>query len=107
METIRILLCCAAGYSSGVLAQKTKKAAKDKGININIDARSESQAESFLGQIDVMLLAPHYANIVDQFIKLAKPYHVPVAVIPHRVYGLLDGEALLNCAIQAIEDNKK
>ncbi len=107
MENIRILLCCAAGYSSGVLAQKTKKAAKDRGIAINIDARSESQAENFLGQIDVMLLAPHYANIVDQFEKLAAPYNVPVAVIPHRIYGLIDGEALLDLSISLIEKNKK
>lgn len=107
MENIRILLCCAAGYSSGILAQKAKKAAKDRGININIDARSESQAESFLGQIDVMLLAPHYANIVDQFKKLAEPYGVPVAVIPHRIYGLIDGEALLDLAIKTIEEKKE
>ncbi len=105
MDNIRILLCCAAGYSSGMLAQKTKKAAKNRGMNINIDARSESQAESFLGQIDVMLLAPHYANIVKQFENLAAPYNVPVAVIPHRIYGLIDGEALLDFAISQI--NKK
>lgn len=107
MNNIRILLCCAAGYSSGVLAQKTKKAAKERGININIDARSESQAESFLPQIDVMLLAPHYANVVDQFKALAKPYHVPVAVIPHRIYGLIDGEALLDYAINTITESEK
>ena len=102
MESLRILICCAAGYSSGLLAQKTKKAANARGITANIDARSESQAESFLGKIDVMLLAPHYANVLEQFKALAEPYGVPVVVIPHRIYGLIDGNAMLDLAIEAI-----
>ncbi len=106
MNTIRILICCAAGYSSGMLSQRVKKAAKNRNININIDARSESQAEIFLGQIDVMLLAPHYANVIENFKKLAEPYNVPVAVIPHEIYGLIDGDALLDFAIETIEKNK-
>ncbi len=106
MDNIRILICCAAGYSSGLLAQKTKKAANTRGIAINIDARSESQAESFMGKIDVMLLAPHYANIFEQFKAMAEPYGVPVVVIPHRVYGLIDGNSLLDLAIEAVNSKE-
>lgn len=32
METLNILLCCGAGMSSGFLAQKTRKAAKNAGF---------------------------------------------------------------------------
>ena len=103
MDNLRILICCAAGYSSGLLAQKTKKAAMNRGMGINIDARSEAQAESFLGKIDVLLLAPHYVNVIDKFRALAEPYNVPVVAIPHRVYGLIDGEGLLDLAIKAVE----
>ncbi len=105
MESIRILLCCGAGYSSGLLAQKAKKAARDRGISASIDARSEAQVESFLEKIDVLLLGPHYASSLEKFQELARPYGVPVAVIPHQVYGLIDGNALLDQAIEL--KNKK
>ena len=100
MEKIRILLCCGAGYPSGLLAQKTKRAARDRGIQASVDARSEAQVESFLGKIDVLLLGPHYAKSLEKFQELARPYGVPTAVIPHQIYGLIDGNALLDMAVR-------
>ena len=102
----RILLCCGAGFSSGLLAQKGRKAAKKRGINATVDAKSESLVSGCLNQVDVLLLGPHYANRLDEFIKIAKPYNVPVAVIPNDIYGLLDGEALLDFALRMCEENK-
>ena len=65
----------------------------------------QAQVESFLEKIDVLLLGPHYASSLEKFQELARPYGVPVAVIPHQVYGLIDGNALLDQAIEL--KNKK
>ena len=36
MENIKVLLCCGAGLSSGFLAQRARKSAKKRNLDINI-----------------------------------------------------------------------
>lgn len=99
MEKMTILLCCGAGMSSGLLAQKARKAAKKRQIEASIEARSESEAAQYFSSIDILLLGPHYASYQEEMAEMAKPYDVPVVVIPQDIYGMLDGEKLLDLAI--------
>ena len=103
MATTRILLCCGGGISSGMLAQSCRKAAKKQGLDDKIDAKSESQVNDYLTQIDVLMLAPHYEVELDKFTKLAEPHNVKVAVIPKDVYGMLDGDKLMQIATGMVE----
>lgn len=102
-DKIRILLSCGAGMSSGYLAQRTRSAAKKKGINAQIEARSESEVSYHLPNIDVLLLAPYYASQLEKFKKLAAPHGVAVAVIPQKTYAMLNGEELLNFALDVLK----
>lgn len=95
---MRILLCCGGGFSSGVLAQRCRKAAKKIGIDATIDAKSESQVNDYLSKIDVLLLAPHYEVELKKFEKLAMPHGVKVGVIPRDIYGMIDGDRLIALA---------
>ncbi len=95
MDRIRVMLCCGAGMSSGFLAQKTRQAAKKAGINIQIDARSESQVAQYINSIDVLLLGPHYGSQLPSYQAIAQEHHFKVFVIPKSIYGSLDGQALL------------
>ena len=101
MATTKILLCCGGGISSGMLAQACRKAAKKKGLDVKIDAKSESQVNDYLSQIDVLMLAPHYE--LPKFQKLAEPHGVKVAVIAKDVYGMLDGERLIEAATDLLK----
>ncbi len=56
MATIRVLLCCGAGFSSGFLAQKARQAAKKGKIDMSIEARSESVVSEYMDKMDVLLL---------------------------------------------------
>lgn len=96
MGKIRVMLCCGAGFSSGFLAQKTRQAAKKKKLDIQVDARSESQVAQYLNSIDVLLLGPHYASQLSTYQKLTEGSKVKVAVIPQNIYGELNGSALLD-----------
>lgn len=96
MSKTRIMLCCGAGFSSGFLAQKTRQVAKKKGVDIQIDARSESQVAQYLGDIDVLLLGPHYSSQLSTYERMTSNRDVKVAVIPQNIYGALDGQALLD-----------
>ncbi|MGX7352093.1 PTS sugar transporter subunit IIB [Enterococcus canis] len=103
MEAIHLMLCCGAGMSSGFLAQKTRKAAKKRGIAASVEAKSESEATQYFDSIDVLLLGPHYAAYQTEMQEQAQPYNVKVAVIPQDIYGMLDGEGLLDFAIEQVD----
>lgn len=99
----RILLCCGAGFSSGFLAQKTRAAAKKLGVEIMVDARSESQVPQYLDSIDVLLLGPHFKNQLESYKTMTQGKRVKVDVIPQSIYGTLDGEGLLNLINHLLE----
>ena len=93
--SVRILLCCGAGMSSGFLAQRTQKAADKLCKEIVVHAKSQSIVEDIIDEYDLLLLGPHYASHLDEFEEIAAPYNIPVAVIPQNIYGSLDGESLM------------
>ncbi len=107
MEKINILLCCGAGMSSGFLASGARKAAKKKKLNVVVNARSQSEVSDYLSSIDVLLLGPHLTTELKAYKKLALPYQVPVDVIPADIYATLDGERLIDYAMNLINQNKK
>lgn len=98
MEELRVLLCCGAGFSSGLLAQQARKYAKKAGIGMSVEARSESQVNGYLAQIDVLLLGPHYANQLENFKSMCASYPIAVGVIPQDIYGQIDGKRLVELA---------
>ena len=102
MSTYNVLLCCGAGMSSGFLAQKTQKAADSKGYDMNVEAKSSSVVEDVVEDFDVLLLGPHYLSHLADYEEIAKPYGIPVAVIPQEIYGTLDGERLVEFAMNIL-----
>lgn len=106
MENLNILLCCGAGMSSGFLAQRARQAAKKKKMNVNVEARSHSDIASYMSSIDILMVGPHYGGELPEFEKLAGPHNVPVCVIPQDVYAQLQGDKLIDIAIQKIEEHK-
>lgn len=102
MSDMRILLCCGAGMSSGFLSQRTRVAAKKAGMNISIEARSESDIVDFLKDVDILLIAPHLAGKLEGMQKQCDPYGIPARIIPHEIYGGLDGEGLLELCKQTL-----
>lgn len=105
MANTRILLCCGAGMSSGFLAQRARQYAKKKGINVTVEARSESDIGQYLNQIDILLVGPHYEMALEGLRNQCKPFGVPAILIPQKIYAALDGEALLSLAMESL--NKK
>jgi cellobiose PTS system EIIB component len=102
MNQLKVLLCCGAGMSSGFLAQRAAQAAKAKGYDMSIEARSQSVVEDYLDDINLLLLGPHYLSHLEEFEEMAEPYHVPVRVIPQEIYGKLDGEKLVEFSMSAL-----
>ena len=100
MGTIRVLLCCGAGFSSGFLAQKARQAAKKKKLDMTVEARSESVVSEYMDKMDVLMVGPHYASAVPKLKAECEPYGIQVELIPSEIYSSLDGAALVELAEQ-------
>ncbi len=104
MGTVRVLLCCGAGFSSGFLAQKSRQAAKKQKLDMTIEARSESVISEYLGKMDVLLVGPHYASALPKFKAEYEPHGIRVSLIPTDIYAALDGTRLVELAGKLAEE---
>ncbi|MGN6711207.1 PTS sugar transporter subunit IIB [Anaerocolumna jejuensis] len=91
----KVLLICGTGASSGFMAKSIRKAAKDKGKNVDVKARSDSELDEYIEEIDLLLVGPHLKYMLDDLKKEAKPYNISVEIISEDAYGTLDGNAVL------------
>ncbi len=98
-----VLLVCGTGASSGFMAKNIRKAAKDKGKDVSVKARSDSELDEYLEEIDLLLVGPHLQYMLGDLEASAKPFNVPVALIPEDAYGSLNGEAVLQQIESIIE----
>lgn len=93
---MKILLVCSAGMSTSLLVTKMEKAAKEKGIDVEIFALSAGEGKKILKDVDLVLLGPQVRFMKNEFLKLAT---VPVDVIDMMAYGRMEGEKVLNSAL--------
>ncbi len=100
---IRILLACGIGASTGFMAASMRKYAKSEGLNVTISAVSKSEIMDYADKIDVLLLGPHFASEVPAVQEQVKPYGVKVMAIDPDDYAALDGESILEDAIDLYE----
>ncbi|CRH91328.1 Oligo-beta-mannoside-specific phosphotransferase enzyme IIB component [Chlamydia trachomatis] len=99
---VKIALFCAAGFSTGMLVNNMKVAAGKRGLEAEINAYSQGKIADYAPNIDVALLGPQVAYTLDKSAVICKEYDVPIAVIPMADYGMLDGEKVLNLALDLI-----
>lgn len=96
VEKLKVLLVCGSGASSGFMAANIRKAAKARGLDINVVARSESEIESYIDEIDALMVGPHLAYIMDEVDEITDGNDVKVILMKKEYYSTLDGEAALD-----------
>ena len=55
----RILIVCGAGASSGFMAKNIRKVVKERNLDYSFMARSDSEVDEYISEIDMLLLGPH------------------------------------------------
>ncbi len=96
---IKILLACGIGASTGFMAANMRKAAKAKNLDVTIHAVSKSQVSEYADKIDVLLLGPHFSAEVPEYQQILKSHNVKVTSIDPDDYAALDGESILESAL--------
>ncbi len=95
MKKLNVLLVCGSGASSGFMAANIRKAAKAKGVEMSVRARSESEIENYIDEIDALMVGPHLAYILDDVEEYIQDAPVKVILMKPEYYATLDGEQAL------------
>ena len=98
----KILLVCSAGMSTSLLVTKMQSAAKEKGIEIEISALPVAECSSVIDTVDIVLLGPQLRFQKPQVEKLVNG-RIPVEVIDMRLYGTMNGKAILEDTLNKIK----
>jgi PTS system cellobiose-specific IIB component len=101
---MKIFLCCAAGMSTSMLVSKMELSAKDKDINCEISAHSIAEFDECLRWSDVCLVAPQVRFKYEEFKQEANEQGKGCGLIDMMNYGLLNGEAVLEQAIDLFNE---
>ncbi|MDT2865783.1 PTS sugar transporter subunit IIB [Vagococcus carniphilus] len=102
MSKKTIMLVCSAGMSTSLLVTKMEKAAEDRGLETEIFAVSASEADINIEKkgVDVLLLGPQVRFMKSQFEQKLADKNIPLEVINMADYGMMNGENVLNQALQ-------
>ena len=103
--TVRILLACGIGASTGFMAAGMRKVAKSKGLDCTIKAVSKSEIMDYADKIDILLLGPHFASEVPEIQSQVASHGVKVMAIDPDYYAALDGESILEDAYDLLDED--
>lgn len=100
-----IMLVCSAGMSTSMLVTKMKKAAEEKGVDVDIFAVGASDADNKLANINVnvVLFGPQVRYLKAQFAEKLQPMKIPFEVINMSDYGTMNGNQVLAQALDLIK----
>lgn len=99
-----IMLVCSAGMSTSLLVSKMQKSAEAQGLDADIFAVGASEVDNTLSSkdVDVLMLGPQVRFMKDQFEKKVADKGIPVEVINMQDYGMVNGEKVLQAAVELI-----
>lgn len=101
---LNILLVCAQGASTSILANAMRKSTSPQESFI-IEAKNVSALENVIGKYDCILVAPQIKYMLSQIREVAKVYDVKVLEIDPIDFASANGEAVLNFVRDQYKEN--
>ncbi|AJJ20250.1 MULTISPECIES: PTS sugar transporter subunit IIB [Yersinia] len=98
----KILLVCAAGMSTSMLVKRMQDHASSIGLEVEIEALSISDAKDKVDSIDIVMLGPQVRYQKAEVEEIVNG-RIPVLVINMKDYGSMNGKAVLETALAAIQ----
>ena len=104
----KILLCCAGGMSTSILANRMEKEAEMSFFESKIWAVSVSSLEKHIKEgVDVVLIGPQIRYMSNEVTKICQDYKIPSGVIPMKDYGTMNGKKVLDLALELMNLNSE
>lgn len=98
--TKKILLSCAGGFSTSLLVNKMKEAAKAEGKEYEIKAVTAAQVEDIIEKDapDCILIGPQIKYMEEQLKADANKHDIPLEAIGMQDYGTMNGKNVISQA---------
>lgn len=104
---MRIILACVGGMSTTLLANNIEKEARERALDIAVEAMSTSALdERQWRSADVVLLGPQVRYQLEEVAQKGAQYHVPVEAIPPQDYAMANAQHVIEQA-QTLAENQK
>lgn len=100
---MKIYLVCYAGMSTSLLLTRMEKVAKERNLDVDIQAVAATQIREALEDADVILLGPQARYLLKDVQEIASKKGVPVEVIDSVTYGTMNGAKVLDMALNLIK----
>ncbi|MDF2678457.1 MAG: phosphotransferase system cellobiose-specific component [Bacillota bacterium] len=103
----RITLVCGAGMSTSLLVTKMETAAIKLGVEAKIIAVAEADLKNHINNTDILLLGPQVRFLLNKYKTAYEPKGIIIDVINSIDYGMMNGEKVLNCALNLLQKSKE
>lgn len=104
-KKLNILLVCGSGASSSFMAAKMRLAAKTRGLDINIKARSESEIMNYVGDIDAIMVGPHLSQYYED-LKSRYEEECRIIQMDKDYYASLDGDKAIDHLLRELNKDE-
>ncbi|HBF7091634.1 TPA: PTS sugar transporter subunit IIB [Clostridioides difficile] len=102
---MRIILCCAGGFSTTMLMKNMENVVKNsKKLNdddFEFKAIPVDLLKNEVDNCDVLVIGPQIAHRLDYIKPILEPKNVPYVIIDQNTYGKMDGATALKMALIA------
>ncbi|WP_255259563.1 PTS sugar transporter subunit IIB [Lentibacillus sp. CBA3610] len=102
-EQMKVIILCSWGATSSQLAKKVEEAAENRGIDIDVYAGGTGEFKDKASQYDVALLEPQVRHLRKEVTKVGDQHNVPVELVDQRAFALMDGDKVLDQALNMLE----
>jgi len=92
---MNIIICCASGLSSGILAQKMRDEIKKLDLDYKIASINVVDLESYLEYVDIILIAPQISSQLEEINRLAEARGISSNLISRKDYANFDGKSIV------------
>ena len=96
---MELLIVCGGGASSSFIAMNVQKEGIARGLDIIVDAISETELEDYAEGRAAILAGPHLRYIEDSLREVADEYGVPFDFIADSDYATMNGKNILDQAL--------
>lgn len=97
---MNILLSCASGMSTSLLAEEMKKAAEKEGLELKVWEVPVLRIKDHLDNVDVILIGPQIRYRLSELKKMGAERNIPVEVINSIDYGTMNGKKIIEFAMK-------
>ena len=101
-KMLNVLLVCGSGASSGFMAANMRKEAAKRGLDMKITARSESEIENYIDEIDALMIGPHLQYLEDEMAERCEGTDVKVILMKPEYYSVLNGEKAIDHLLSVV-----